>query len=137
MTTNSIQHLASESDQNAAVVERFNRTLKTRIWTYLTAKRTIKWVVALHAILKSYNGSDHQRIGMAPNRVTIDYQDRIWTRLYGDGDTYFKRHRKVENGAKVRISRVKGVFDKGYMPHWSSEQFTVSSMHLLANNKSL
>ena len=30
-----IQNFASESDQKAAVVERFNRTIKTSIWTYL------------------------------------------------------------------------------------------------------
>ena len=65
---------------------------------------------------------------MAPNNVTTGDQDRIWIRLYGDGDTYLKRHRKVEDGAKVRISRVKGVFDKGYMPNWSREQFIVTSM---------
>ena len=29
-----IHHFASESDQKAAVVERFNRTLKTRIWVW-------------------------------------------------------------------------------------------------------
>ena len=121
MTINAIHHFGCENDQKAAVVERFNRTFKTRIWTYLSAKRTKRWVVALPAILKSYNGSYHRSIGMAPNKVTIDYQDLIWTRLYKDGDTYFKRHRKVENGAKLRISRVKGVFDKGYMPNWSSE----------------
>ena len=127
MTKNGIHHFASESDQKAAVVERFNRTLKKRIWTYLSAKRTKKWVDALPAILKSYNGSYHRSIGMAPNKVTIEDEDRIWTRLYGDGDTYLKRNRNVENKAKVRISRVKGVFDKGYMPNWSREQFTVSS----------
>ena len=119
MNTNGIHHFASESDQKVAVVERFNRTLKTRIWTYLSAKRTTKLVVALPAILKSYNSSYHRSIGMAPNKVTTDDHDQIWTRLYGDGDTYLKRHRKVENGAKVRISRVKGVLDKGYMPNWS------------------
>ena len=132
MATNGIHHFASESDQKAAVVERFNRTLKTRIWTYLSAKRTKKWVVALPAILKSYNGSYHRSIGMASNKVTDENEDQIWTRLYGDGDTYLKRLRKVEDGAKVRISRVKGVFDKGYMPNWSREQFTVSSMDLPA-----
>ena len=67
---------------------------------------------------------------MAPNKVTIDDQDQIWTRLYGDGDTYLKRHRKVENGVKVLIIRVKSVFYKGYMPNWSREQFTVSSINL-------
>ena len=136
MTQNGIHHFASESFQKAAVVERFNRTLKTRIWTYLSAKRTKKWINALPAILTSYNGSYHRSIGMAPNNVTKDDEDRIWVRLYDDGDTYLKRHRKVENGAKVRISRIKGAFEKGYMPNWSREQFTVSSMVPQADKRS-
>ena len=111
MTINGIYHFASESDQKAAVVERFNRTLKTKIWIYLSAKRTKKWVYALPSIVNLYNGSYHRSIGMAPNKVTTDDQNQIWTRLSVDGDTYLKRQRKVENGAKVRISRVKGVFD--------------------------
>ena len=135
MTTNGIHNCESESDQKAAVVEQFNRTLKTKICTYLSAKQTKKWVVALHAILKSYNGSYHRSIGMAPNQVIIDNLNTIWTRLYGDGDTYLKRFRKVENGAKVSISCVKGIFDKGYMPNWSRKQFTVSSMDLPTDNQ--
>ena len=42
-----IQHFASESDQKAAVVERFNRTIKTRLWTYMSDKGTVRWVDVL------------------------------------------------------------------------------------------
>ena len=137
MTTNCIHHFASESDQKTAVVERFNRTYKTRIWTYLSAKRTKKWVDALPAIVNSYNGIYHRSIGMAPNKVTNTDEDQIWTRLYGDGDTNLKRNRNIKDGATIRISRVKGVFDKGYMPNWSREQFTVSSMVPQADKKAV
>ena len=37
MIQNGIHHFASESDQKAAVVERFNRILKIRIWTNFSA----------------------------------------------------------------------------------------------------
>ena len=36
------QDFASESEQKAAVVERFNRTIKTRIWTYLSDRGTVR-----------------------------------------------------------------------------------------------
>ena len=81
MSKNGIYHFASESDQKAAVVERFNRTLKTRILTYLSAKQTKKLVDALPAILNSYYGSYHRSIGMAPNKVTQNDEEQIWTRL--------------------------------------------------------
>ena len=35
-----VVHFVSHSDKKAAVVERFNRTLKTKIWTYFRAKQT-------------------------------------------------------------------------------------------------
>ena len=40
----SIQHFANESEQQAAVVERFNQKIKTRIWTYLSDRGTVRWV---------------------------------------------------------------------------------------------
>ena len=39
-----IQHFASESEQKVAVVARFNRTFKTKIWTYLSDHGTVRWV---------------------------------------------------------------------------------------------
>ena len=112
MTQNGIHHFAFKSDQKAAVVERFNRTLKTRIWTSLSAKRTKTWIDTLPAILTSYNRFYHRSIGMAPNDVSKEDEDRIWVQLYGDGDTYLKRHRQVDDGAKVRISRI----NYGFIP---------------------
>ena len=44
MKRHGIQHFASESEQRAVVVERFNRTIKTRIWTYLSDRGTVHWV---------------------------------------------------------------------------------------------
>ena len=42
MKRNGIHHFASESEQKAAVVERCNRTIKTRIWTYLSDRGTVR-----------------------------------------------------------------------------------------------
>ena len=114
-------------------MERFNHTFKPRICIFLSPKQTIKWVFAflVFFFLKSYSGSYHLTIGMAINKVTIDCQDRIWTRLYGDVDRYFKRHRKVEIGVNVCKRCGNGVFDKGYMPNWSYEQFILSLIKLI------
>ena len=45
-------------------------------------------------------------------------------RLFGDGDTYFKP--LIPQGAMVRASSYKTIFDKGYMPNWTKEHFTVN-----------
>ena len=44
--------------------------------------------------------------------------------LYGDGDTDVKG--SISQGAIVGASIQKTIFDKGYMPNWTKEHFTVS-----------
>ena len=72
----------------------------------------------------SYNHKYHRSIKLAPADVTKKDENRIWVRLYKDGDTHQKQ-KTLPVHAMVRISKSKGVFDKGYMPHWSKEHFTV------------
>ena len=64
-----IQHFASESEQNAAVVKRFNRTIKIRIWTYLSDRGIVRWVDVIQDLVDGYNHSRHRSIGMAPADV--------------------------------------------------------------------
>ena len=62
---------------------------------------------------------------MLPADVTKKDENRIWARLYKDGDTHLKQ-KTFTVGGMVRISKSKGVFDNGYMPNWLKEHFTVS-----------
>ena len=126
MRRHAIEHFASDSDQKAAVAERFNRTIKTRLWTYLSDRGTSRWIDAIQALVGSYNQSKHRTIGMAPADVRAEDEDRLWARIYGDGDTQLKPAARLARGDMVRINKSKGVFDKGYLPNWSKEHFTVS-----------
>ena len=129
MNRHGIQHFASESDQKAAVVERFNRTIKTRLWTYMSDRGTVRWNDVLQQLVDAYNQSPHRSIGMRPSEVEKKDEARLWVRLYGDGDTQRKAAAgAISDGAKVRISSVKGVFEKGYMPNWSKEHFLVAPL---------
>ena len=124
MKRHGIQHFASESEQKAAVVERFHWTIKTRIWTYLPDRGTVRWVDIIQELVVAYNNSRHRSIEMAPADVKKKYENRLWVRLYGDGDTHLKA--SISQGAMVRVSSQKTIFDKGYMANWAKEHFTVS-----------
>ena len=124
MKRHGIQHFASESEQNAAVIERFNQTIKTRIWTYLSDRGTVRWVDVIQDLVDAYNHSRHRSIGMAPAEVQKNDENRLWVRLFGNGDTYLKP--LIPQGAMVRASSHTTIFDKGYMPNWTMEHFTVS-----------
>jgi len=121
-----IQHFVTNSDKKAAVVERFNRTIKSRIWTYFTAHQTRRYIDILPKLLASYNKTYHRSIGRAPNDVRKKDENEIWVRLYGDGGDKGAKS-EVRKGQMVRISDVKGIFEKGYLPNWSEEHFLVES----------
>jgi hypothetical protein len=122
-----ISHFASNSDKKAAVVERFNRTLKSHMWTYFTANETLRYVDVLQDFVRAYNHSVHRAIGMCPNDVVGDAAARkAWTALYYKDICGQRKPRKdIAMNKNARISRAKGEFEKGYMPNWSREHFVV------------
>ena len=126
LKSKNIQHFVSNSDKKAAVIERFNRTLKTRIWTYFTSKKTKKYVDVLQQFVNAYNTSEHRSIGMKPADVRKAHSTAIWRRLYGDGSVMAPARKQPKVGELVRISRWKGNFEKGYLPNWSKETFHVA-----------
>ena len=126
MHTHGFAHFASESDQKAACAELLNRTLKTRCFTLMTSRATKRWVDALDAVVQAYNHSRYRSIGICPASVRRADQDRIWVRLYCNGQTWRKRAKYLEREQCGRISHVKRQFEKGYMPNWSSKQYIVT-----------
>jgi transposase InsO family protein len=124
-----IHFFTSESDNKAAVVERFNRTLKMRLYRYLTAAKTTRYIDVLQELVDGYNKARHRSIGMAPADVRKQHERTIWGRLYGSSDVSTVRSKSKQNvlvaGEAVRISRWKGPFEKGYAPNWSKELLNV------------
>jgi len=62
-------YTSENEDIKAAVVERFNRTMKTKMYRYFTARYTRRYVDVLPDLLHSYNHTYHRSIGMAPVEV--------------------------------------------------------------------
>ena len=121
---NDIIFYTSENDDiKASVVERFNRTIKTKMWKYFTYKNTYRYIDVLKDLVHSYNNTYHRSIGMTPNQVTVENEDVIRKRLYGETKILAKWKFNVDD--KVRISKARVAFKKGYLPNWSDEIFTV------------
>jgi transposase InsO family protein len=126
-----VELFSTNSDHKAAVVERFNRTLKHRIYKHFTASNTRRYLDVLPDIVRSYNDSYHRTIGQRPKAVTTTADEkRVWRRVYYDSR---KRGSKKSvqlpaAGDRVRLSRWKGTFEKGYVPNWSREHYEVVGM---------
>jgi len=104
-----IKFYASENeDIKAAFVERFNRTLKTKMYCYFTAKNTIRYVDVLPDLLHSYNHTD-----MAPVEVDDTNEHLVSARLYPLRPKSYKW--KYDVGDRVRMTMRRQPFKKGYL----------------------
>lgn len=123
-----VHHFTTENDDiKASIVERFNRTLKEKMWRYFTRKNTLRYVEVLPQILRGYNYSYHRSIKMAPAAVNVDNQEEVWQSLYGASQpTHRRSPPSFQEGARVRVSKTRRTFKKGYLPSWTEELFTVS-----------
>ena len=127
MKSEEIQLYNTYNETKASVVERVIRTLKTRMWRYFTAKRTRRYIDVLQDLVDSYNKSKHRSIQKKPINVTQENEREVWHTLYGEREEKKKPVKyKFEIGDQVRISKMKRTFEKGYLPNFSKEIFTVS-----------
>ena len=79
-----VNHFSAYGDLHGSVVERWNRTLKTKMFRYFTAKNTLKYIDVLPALVKMYNYTVHSSIQEKPVNVTAKNEHEIWYRLYGN-----------------------------------------------------
>src|SRR5437867_9219123 len=125
LKTHNILFYTSENDDiKCALVERFNRTLKTRMWRYFTYSNSLRYVDVLPSLVKSYNDSKHSSIKMAPSQVTVHNESELRRRTVKT-----KARPLLANGDWVRISETRRVFKKGYLPSWTREVFKVVRVH--------
>jgi len=118
-------YTSENEDLKAAVVERFNRTLKTKMFRYFTHASTRRYVDVLDDLLHSYNNTYHRTIGMAPMEVGPHNEDEVRARLYPLKPKSYKW--KYDVGDRVRITIQRQPFRKGYVGDWSEEIFEILS----------
>ena len=118
---NDIVMYSTHNEGNSVVAERFIRTLKGKIYKYMTSISKNVYIDKLNDIVDEYNNTYHTTIKMKP----IDVKDNI----------YINTNKEINNedpkfkvGDHVRISKYKNIFTKGYMPNWSEEVFVIKKV---------
>ena len=119
-----VLHVSQSSVIKAPNVERYNRTLKTRLWKYFTSKKTKKYVNVLQKIVDAINERYSRPIAMRPSAVTYDNEMEVWQRLYGTSAKPAKFKHSV--GDRVRIAAKRGTFHKGYLPRFTHNIFVIT-----------
>ena len=116
-------------ESKSAVVERFIRTLKDLMTKEFTEYNTRNWVELLPKVLNVYNNRVHRTIKMSPMEASDpDNEALVHRNMYP-----VKREKKVKKpqfkvGDDVRISRVKGIFEKGMENNFSYEVFKIAEV---------
>ena len=120
-----IEFFATKSVKKAAIVERFNRTLKNIMWKFMDEKGEKNWQEYLANFTFNYNHSKHSTIKMRPVDVSEKNEKEVFENLYGDW-TGKVVPPKFKVGDKVRVIRYKSTFAKGYEMTFHNEIYTKS-----------
>ena len=123
-----VELYSTENEEKSCVVERWNRTMKDKMYKYFSANSTRKYIDVLDEMVNNYNSTRHSSIKMTPVAASdIKNESVVWKNLNG-GKPVYDIDFKFKVGDKVRITKKKGLFEKGYTPRWTEEVFTVSQI---------
>lgn len=126
MKQHNIHMYSTYSNLKASICERFNRTLKNKMWIQFSLRGSYKWTDILDNLISEYNNSVHRTIGMKPKNVNSKNEKHVLQRFCKAQAPVKKT--KFRRGDKVRISKFKNVFAKGYTPNWTTEIFTIDQV---------
>ena len=118
---NDIEMYSINNEGKSVVAERFIRTLKTKIFKYMTSVSKNVYIDKLDDMVNEYNNTYHRTIKVKPVSVKdnayIDFNKEV-----NDKDPKFKV------GDHVRISKYKNIFTKGYTSKCSEEVFVIKKL---------
>ena len=110
------------NEGKSVVAERFIRTLKNKLYKHMKATGKNVYYDVLDDVVNEYNNTKHSTIKMKPINVKIENK-RVYIEEHNKKDSRFKV------GDRVRISKFKNIFAKGYTPNWSKKIFIVDKIN--------
>ena len=122
LSDNDIIMYSTYNGGKSVAAERFIRTFK--LYKHMTATGKNVYYDVLDDVVNKYNNTKHSTIKMKP----IDVKDnnnnkRVHVDEHNEKDSRFKL------GDRVRISKFRNIFAKGYTPNWSTEIFIVNKIN--------
>ena len=108
------------NEGKSVIAERFIRTLKNRLYKHMTATGKNVYYDVLDDEVNEYNNTKHYTIKMKSKDVGDNKRVYI--------DEHNEKYRRLKIGDRVRISKFKNIFAKGYTPNWSREMFIANKI---------
>ena len=115
---NFIEMYSTHNEGKSVVAERFIKTLKIKIYKYMTSTWKHVYIDKLDDMVYKYNNTYHTKIKMklvdAKDNTYIDYKEEVKD-----------KNPKFKVSDHVRISKYKNIFAKAYTPNCSEEIFVI------------
>ena len=121
LSDNDIIMYSTYNEGKSVVAERFIRILKNKLYKHMTTTGKNVYYDVLDDVVNKYNNTKHNTIKMKP----IDVGDN--TRMYID--EHDEKDSRFKVGDRVRISKFRNIFAKGYTPNWSTEIFIINKLN--------
>jgi len=121
-----IHHYSIKTKMKASVVERFIRTLRSKLQRYFVKNKTKNWLDVIQQFVDNYNNTPHRSIGMAPSKVNDDNASAVFDKLFPD--IHLESKPRLQVGNIVRVLKEKTIFEKGYTQSWSDECYKISDV---------
>ena len=115
----------------SVAAERFIRTLKNELYKHTTATGKNVYYHVLDDVVNEYSNIKHSIIKMKPKDVKNDTTKS--NAIARNKRVYIDEHKeksaRYNVGDRVRITKFKNIFAKGYTPNWSREIFIVNKIN--------
>ena len=130
LSRKNIKLYSTENEEKSSIAERFNRTIKQRMWKMFSANNNTIYIDKIGELLKNYNSSWHRSVKMLPLEASdIKTKHQVFANLYSDEIYKQVKKPKFRIGDKVRISKYKRkLFDKEFTPNWTEEVFVIDDI---------
>ena len=120
---------ATENEEKSSIAERWIRTMKEKMFKYFTDYNTNKYIDVLPELVEDYNNTVHSSTKLTPTDASKEENElKVWSNLYPDRYKTSRLNPKFSVGDKVRITKKKTVFEKGYTTRWTEEIFTIKEI---------
>ena len=109
------------NEGKSVVAEKSIKTLKNKVYKYMTSISKNVYIDRLDGIFNKYNNTYHRTIRMKP----VDVKPSIYIDFNKKNN---KEGRIFKVGDHVKISKYEIIFAKGYVPNWSEKVFVTKKV---------
>ena len=128
-TEQNITHFVALNEVKANFAERVIKTIKSKLYRYMTMMKSPRYIDVLQDIVHSYNNTYHNTIRMTPSEVTHNNESVLWWMQYRPSYKFDGRPPppfKYKIGDHVRIPMLTTVFAREYDSRWTEEVFIIT-----------